>query len=269
MSAFILTWSDHYHSNTYDSDLGLEIVTSSGKSVHEWWSTGARKSGIVPGDRCFLLRQGTFAGIMAAGYASSEIYQRPHWDLGPRKLVNAVDVEWHVWLTIRSMLWRDALHKLLPKVNWNTQTSGIRVEQSLVGVLEGIWTEHLRTRPFRSPDEEWAEFGGGETADIGVNRFERDREARAACLTHKGTRCAVCRLDFEERYGDIGRSYIEVHHRFSAFDVDEDYVLDPVRDLDPVCPNCHAMLHRTRPAMSVSALRRRLRRSGYAQAAGV
>jgi 5-methylcytosine-specific restriction protein A len=30
--------------------------------------------------------------------------------------------------------------------------------------------------------------------------------------------------------------------------------LDPEADLRPVCPNCHAMLHRTKPAMSVSEL---------------
>jgi 5-methylcytosine-specific restriction protein A len=35
----------------------------------------------------------------------------------------------------------------------------------------------------------------------------------------------------------------------------------PVKDLRPVCPNCHAMIHRgPGPALSIGELRRQLRR---------
>lgn len=33
------------------------------------------------------------------------------------------------------------------------------------------------------------------------------------------------------------------------------YQVNPIVDLRPVCPNCHAMLHRTIPALSVDELR--------------
>jgi len=33
------------------------------------------------------------------------------------------------------------------------------------------------------------------------------------------------------------------------------YELDPIEDLRPVCPNCHAMLHRRQPALDIDTLR--------------
>jgi len=34
--------------------------------------------------------------------------------------------------------------------------------------------------------------------------------------------------------------------------------VDPREDLVPVCPNCHAMLHRVKPPMDVEDLKRRM-----------
>ncbi|AUL13849.1 hypothetical protein B7P02_02620 [Bordetella bronchiseptica] len=39
------------------------------------------------------------------------------------------------------------------------------------------------------------------------------------------------------------------------------YELDPVRGLRPVCPNCHAMLHRRTPVLSIEALQEILRQA--------
>jgi 5-methylcytosine-specific restriction protein A len=38
-------------------------------------------------------------------------------------------------------------------------------------------------------------------------------------------------------------------------DVGEEYVVDPIRDLTPVCPNCHAMLHRQTPPLTIEELK--------------
>ena len=66
-------------------------------------------------------------------------------------------------------------------------------------------------------------------------------------------------VDFEKRYGAIGKGFIHVHHLRELAEVGKSVVVDPVKDLRPVCPNCHAMLHRQRPALSIAALKRRLR----------
>jgi hypothetical protein len=114
---------------------------------------------------------------------------------------------------------------------------------------------------YRSPEEPQIgqTFPEGAVTRVEVNRFERDPRVRRACLAHYGYRCTVCDLDFEERYGSLGRGFIHVHHLLDLSSVGPDYKVDPIDDLRPVCPNCHAMLHKLRPAVALEELRERLR----------
>jgi len=112
------------------------------------------------------------------------------------------------------------------------------------------------SKPGPDPEEEYERgLPEGAKSRVEVNRYERSRENRDRCLEFHGTSCAVCGLDFGEEYGDIGDGYIHVHHVIPLPELDEDYVLDPRRDLVPVCPNCHAMLHRRNPPYTVEDLR--------------
>jgi hypothetical protein len=83
---------------------------------------------------------------------------------------------------------------------------------------------------------------------------ERNPVARGKCIEHHGWACWACHFDFARAYGDIGKHYIHVHHRTDLATRDGEHVVDPVRDLVPLCPNCHAMVHRRSPSMSVEAL---------------
>jgi len=98
----------------------------------------------------------------------------------------------------------------------------------------------------------------GASKEITVNAFERDRKGRAACLAHYGYKCNVCNFNFESVYGEIGQNYIHVHHRIPMSKIKKKYILHPVNDLVPVCPNCHAMIHRTEPALEVEALKKEI-----------
>ena len=91
----------------------------------------------------------------------------------------------------------------------------------------------------------------GATTKVRVNRFERNPAARRACIAHYGPKCVVCGFDFEEIYGELGKGFIEVHHLTPLADVDGSYEVDPVRDLRPVCSNCHAIIHRWDPILSI------------------
>ena len=95
----------------------------------------------------------------------------------------------------------------------------------------------------------------GAVMQVTVNRYERNREARDRCIAAKGCQCAVCGMDFESVYGDIGRSFIHVHHLIPISSIGKDYEIDPVRDLVPVCPNCHNMLHRKEPPYTIEELK--------------
>jgi 5-methylcytosine-specific restriction enzyme A len=44
--------------------------------------------------------------------------------------------------------------------------------------------------------------------------------------------------------------FIHVHHLTPLSSLGTDYEVDPIRDLRPVCPNCHAVLHRREPPYS-------------------
>jgi len=97
----------------------------------------------------------------------------------------------------------------------------------------------------------------GAQRTIRVNAFERSTEARRACLEYYGYRCSVCDFDFEKAYGELlGKKYIHVHHIVPISEIREQYAVNPISDLRPVCPNCHAMIHRTRPPQSISDLKR-------------
>ena len=84
--------------------------------------------------------------------------------------------------------------------------------------------------------DDGATYEEGATLHVLVNRYERDPKARAKCIEHHGTRCAICKLDFETRYGEIGQGFIHVHHLRPLGRLESSYRLDPVKDLVPVCP---------------------------------
>jgi 5-methylcytosine-specific restriction protein A len=110
------------------------------------------------------------------------------------------------------------------------------------------------------PDEmpKGDKYKEGAVEKVQVNRYERDAAARDACLKKHGTRCTVCGLKFEDRYGDIGKGFIHVHHLKPLATARQEYEINPETDLLPVCPNCHAMLHTSDPPLSVAELKARL-----------
>lgn len=78
----------------------------------------------------------------------------------------------------------------------------------------------------------------------------RSSRARKRCLELKGTRCAVCGFDPVESWGVPG--VIQVHHLRSLHESLRDAgatQTDPLRDLVPVCPNCHSLIHSKPRAM--------------------
>jgi len=98
-------------------------------------------------------------------------------------------------------------------------------------------------------------FIEGKKTQKSVNIYERNRQARQMCLNEFGYTCSVCAFDFEKTYGDIGQQFIHVHHLKEISRMGVEYELDPIRDLRPVCPNCHAMLHRRNPIYSIEELK--------------
>lgn len=146
---------------------------------------------------------------------------------------------------------------------WNTLFYGGDAEKKgmyywqLRDELKEALTRYLNDEPAQIAQEiSYAEaevLYEGAKKTIVVNRYERNETARKRCLAHYGYTCTVCELRFEEMYGDIGKGFIEVHHVTPLHTINERYVVDPIRDLRPVCSNCHSMIHRGN--MSIEELR--------------
>jgi 5-methylcytosine-specific restriction enzyme A len=74
--------------------------------------------------------------------------------------------------------------------------------------------------------------------------------------------CEACIFEFEEYYGEIGKGYIECHHRtpLSSSKLETKTTLD---DLSLVCSNCHRMLHRSIDYLTVEDLKMRIKYYRY------
>lgn len=88
-----------------------------------------------------------------------------------------------------------------------------------------------------------------------VNRYERNPKARQKCIDYHGCKCDICGFDFGQTYGEIGKNYIEVHHKVPLNEIKEQYEVDPINDLIPVCSNCHSIIHRKTPSLAVEELK--------------
>ena len=101
-------------------------------------------------------------------------------------------------------------------------------------------------------------FPEGATKNISINYYERNPKAREECLKHYGYSCSVCSFNFEKAYGEIGKNFIHVHHLMPLHEITKRYEVSPIKDLRPVCPNCHAMLHKRKECLSISELKEKL-----------
>jgi 5-methylcytosine-specific restriction enzyme A len=99
------------------------------------------------------------------------------------------------------------------------------------------------------------EYHEGEASLVTLTRYERSPAAREAALKAHGHICSVCEFDFEAVYGERGRQFIEVHHLEPLHEAAYPRHTDPARDLRPVCSNCHRIIHRRDPMLSIDQMR--------------
>jgi hypothetical protein len=84
--------------------------------------------------------------------------------------------------------------------------------------------------------------------------IEQNQEARQACVRHYGSDCFVCGFNFGRTYGQGWEGLIEIHHLELPVDREVVGVADPIRDLRPLCSNCHRAVHLSNPPIHMSKL---------------
>ena len=116
---------------------------------------------------------------------------------------------------------------------------------------ERLWNNNVY------PDDINAEYElfEGAKKKVIVNSYERNKKARAECIAYHGDKCTVCGMSFLDVYGEHGRGFIHVHHIVELSDIARQYKVDPINDLVPICPNCHAMIHHGNTQMDINELK--------------
>jgi 5-methylcytosine-specific restriction protein A len=242
MSTFLLTWNPAVWNG--------EITNPSD------WTCGNSQR-IQAGDRLFLLRQGTEPrGIVASGRSLTDVFED---DEGIRRV--RMELDTLLDAECEDILPRDRLSALnggLPKtMNWDVRISGTRIPEAVAERLEAAWRGFLSGRlPPADEVRQASALREGAVRQITVNAYERNSEARRRCIEHHGHACAVCGMAFGAVYGPLAEGFIHVHHLAPLSDIGEEYAVDPIADLRPVCPNCHAVLHLGGQCRSIPEVRR-------------
>lgn len=68
----------------------------------------------------------------------------------------------------------------------------------------------------------------------------RDPKLRIEALQYYENICYICEQDYSKLYGNLGISFLEVHHKIPISDGVRE---NSVTDVCLVCANCHRMIH--------------------------
>ena len=111
---------------------------------------------------------------------------------------------------------------------------------------------------FGIPGEERCEtYPEGQMVRVAMNRYERDPRNRQRAIKRHGTRCRGCGLEMAEKYGEVAKGYIQIHHTEPVSQVDPNQPPN-IDTLIPLCPNCHAVVHLCDPPLTEQELQDRI-----------
>ena len=119
------------------------------------------------------------------------------------------------------------------------------------------WYAPLQSQDTRTPSYE-PRLEGAEVLRL-LSIHERDPVLRSACLAIHGHACLICGCDLGAIYGELGERFIHVHHIRPLSGEKQGRKTDPRKDMIPVCPNCHAIIHRGGVARSPEEVRKALK----------
>ncbi len=135
-------------------------------------------------------------------------------------------------------------------------------ETGAFGVQRKFWTLKI-SEEFESNAELTGEFPEGKI----VERTHKVRERNSKVIQvakdnfkkkHGRLFCQVCGFDFGKVYGEVGENFIEGHHTIAVSEMSSDYKTKP-DDIAMLCSNCHRMVHKKRPWLSMQELSKLLK----------
>jgi 5-methylcytosine-specific restriction protein A len=179
--------------------------------------------------------------------------------------------EWPAWYlhernTDMQQMWHDLqtgelqtrLHRSPPKSSLIIGEWGAwSIEVNAVGGQFALGVLPPSPSPVPAPESasSLAPLQEGSAKTVELTTYERNPAARRACIAYYGPTCQACGMNYEDKYGAIGADAIHVHHVTPLSAIGEAYQVNPVRDLIPLCANCHHVVHRRNPPYSIADIK--------------
>ncbi|MBA7693714.1 hypothetical protein ES703_102303 [subsurface metagenome] len=124
--------------------------------------------------------------------------------------------------------------------------------EDLQAAVHALQEQGIETRGEVQPLESYAGvvIEEGAITQRSVNQRTRSRRLRDAAINafkqqHDGKLyCTVCGFDFEAKYGELGRDFIEIHHTEAIREGEPVDLMIALERVAPLCANCHRMIHR-------------------------
>lgn len=148
----------------------------------------------------------------------------------------------------------------------NSSDSKVFCGNDIFYSVDGLGKGHWGLRKYQSEVEKFKtliyeqEFPEGK--EIELAHKSKERNSKAARLAkekfkkdHGSLYCEACNLSFEKVYGELGKDYIEAHHNHKPVSDMSDDHKTKISDYVMLCSNCHRMIHRKRPWISMKELK--------------
>ncbi len=228
------------------------FIEAQGATATNWmWSWAFRNDS----ERFVLF--GAWSDLIEADGSALILLHGPDERLGYRDARRCIDLVQNEGYELRYFV-QDAKKPIAPAEPRSIARIDEVVRVATLDVRAGGFYAH-RAATKQSDIGPGGEFGEplmeGNARRVTVNSIERNAKARRDCIAFHGCNCKVCAISFGASYGDLGDGFIHVHHIDPLGSASGVRAVDPKVDLIPLCPNCHAMVHRRKPPLTILELK--------------
>lgn len=181
-------------------------------------------------------------------FSPSKILPADNWDY----CIKGSGIGFNPGAKLNKEEWWDAFR--ITMGNFGTGIQELKNPKHIEGLIR-LSTALFESNPY--PDElpTSKSYPEGSKKLIIVNTYERNIEARRKCIKHFGAICQACFTDMKDHYGVVAEGLIHIHHKVPLSSIGQNYEVDPINDLIPLCPNCHAVVHYGGVTRSVEEVR--------------
>ncbi|MFH1210249.1 MAG: HNH endonuclease [archaeon] len=157
---------------------------------------------------------------------------------------------------------------------WNITERGVKYIEDNEDVLNALQNQGFDNKEINKQiekDYEGLIIEEGALQKTNVNQRKRSNKLRALAIQHfksklTGLTCEVCNFDFHRVYGNLGKDFIEIHHKepISELDINgtSQNLNEALKKVAPLCSNCHRMIHRNKKQMlSIEELKKIIKSS--------